>query len=135
MIAEDGVTEGAGEGGEDLGAAVDGVVGGDEGEGAEGNEVAGDEDEVGGEGVDAFDDAIDEVRLGVLVDVDVADLDDAVAVEGSGEVADGDGTLDDVDLVAGDFAGVEGESGGGDSGADQELAAGDFGSWVLCASA
>jgi len=118
-----------------ISAAVDGVVGGDEGEGAEGNEVAGDEDEVGGEGVDAFDDAIDEVRLGVLVDVDVADLDDAVAVEGSGEVADGDGTLNDVDLVAGDFAGVEGESGGGDSRADQELAAGDFGSWVLCASA
>ena len=53
MVAEDGVAEGAGEGGEDLGAAVDGVVAGDEGEGAVGDEVAGEEDEVGGEGVDA----------------------------------------------------------------------------------
>ena len=134
VIAEDGVAEGAGEGGEDLGAAMDGVVAGDEGEGAEGDEVPGDEDKVGVEGVDAFDDAIEEVRLGVLVDVDVAYLDDAVAVEGSGEVADGDGALDDVDLVAGDFAGVESESGGGDSGSDEELAAGNFGRQVTCNS-
>ena len=107
VIAEDAVAEGAGEGGEDLGAAVNGVGVGDEGEGSEGDEVSGDEDEVGSEVVDALDDAFDEVGLGVLVDVDVADLNDAVAVERTGEVADGDGTLDDVDLVAGDFSGVE----------------------------
>ena len=33
-----------------------------------------------------LDDALEEVGLGVLVEVDVADLDDAVAVEGRGEV-------------------------------------------------
>jgi hypothetical protein len=47
VVAEDGVALGAGEGGEDLGAAVDGVAGGDEGAGSEGDEVSGDEDEVG----------------------------------------------------------------------------------------
>ena len=133
MVAEDGVAERGGEGGEDLGAAVGGVVGGDEGEGSEGDEVSGDEDEVGREGVDVFDDAVEEVGLGVLVDVDIAYLDDAVAVEGGGKVADGDGTLDDVDLVAADFAGVEGDACGGDSGADEESAAGDFGGGVACA--
>ena len=47
VVAEDGVAEGRGEGGEDLGAAMDGVAAGDEGEGAVGDEVSGEEDEVG----------------------------------------------------------------------------------------
>ena len=84
MVAEDGVAEGSGKGGEDLGAAAEGVATGDEGEGAVGDEVAGEEDEVGGEGVDLVDDALEEERLGVLVEVDVAELHNAIVVEGAG---------------------------------------------------
>jgi len=51
----------AGEGPEDLGAAVGGVVASDEGEGAHGDEVSGEEDEVGVKGVDALDDVLEEV--------------------------------------------------------------------------
>jgi|SRR5271163_811663 len=107
VVAKDGAAEGSGERGEDLGAAADGVAAGDEGEGAVSDEVAGEEDEVGGEVVDLADDALEEEWFGVLVEVDVADLDDAVAVEGSREICDGDGTVDDVDFVACDLAGVE----------------------------
>ncbi len=106
MIAEDGVA-GSGEGGEEFGAATDGVAAGDEGERAVGDEVAGEKDEVGGEVVDLADDAFEEERLGVFVEVDVADLDDAVAVEGGGEIADADGAVDDVKLVACDLAGIK----------------------------
>src|SRR5260370_20395328 len=95
MVAEDAVAEGRGEGGEDLGAAVEGVAPGDEGEGAVGDEVAGEEDEVGGEGVDLVDDAFEEVWLGVLVEVDVAELDDAIAVGIGWQVVDGDGGFGD----------------------------------------
>ena len=75
-----------------------GVFAGDEGERAVCDEVAGEEDEVGGEGVDLVDDALEEEGLGVLVEVDVAELDDAVAVEGVGQIVDGDGAMDDVEF-------------------------------------
>jgi hypothetical protein len=39
--------------------------------------------------------------------MNIANLDDAVAVEGGRKVANGDGALDDIDLVATDFARVE----------------------------
>ena len=109
VVAEDRVAKRGREGGEDLGAATEGVVSGDESEGAVGNEVAGKEHKVGGggEAVDLLDDALEEVGFGVLVEVDVADLDDAVAVEGRRQVSDGDDAVDDVDLVAGDLAGVQ----------------------------
>jgi hypothetical protein len=38
-------------------------------------------------------------------------------MEGGGQIVDGDGALDDVDFVAGKFAGVERQPGGGDAGA------------------
>jgi len=107
VVAEDAVAVGSGEGGEDLGAAADGVAAGDEGEGAVGDEVAGEEDEVGGEGVDLADDVLEKGGLSVLIEVDVAELDDAVAVEGAGEIGDGDREFDDVEFVAPDLAGVE----------------------------
>ncbi len=125
VVAEDGVLLRAVEGSEDLGAAAGGVVGGDEGEGAAGDEVSGEEDEVGGEGVDARDDLLEEVGLGVLVEVDVAELGDAQAVKGCGEIADGDGVVGGVDLVAGDLTGVDGEAGGEGSGTGEEGSAGD----------
>jgi len=84
VVAKDSVAQGSGEVGEDLGAAVEGVVSGDEGEGAVGDEVAGEKHEVGGDAVDLVDDAFEEVGFSVLIQVDVADLDDAVTVEGRG---------------------------------------------------
>jgi hypothetical protein len=84
VIAEDGVAQGSGEVGDDLGAAVGRVPARDEGDGAVGDEVSREEDEIGGEGVDLGHDVFEEVGLGVLVEVDIADLDDAEAVEGRG---------------------------------------------------
>lgn len=63
--------------------------------------------------------------LGELVEVDVADLGDAVAVKGSREIGEGDGAGDDFYLVPGDFSGVEGQSGGGGACCDEEVSAGD----------
>ncbi len=124
VVAEGCVALGAGEGAEDFGAAVGGVMGDGEGDGAVGDEVSGEEDEVGIEGVDAVDDLLEEVGLGVLVEVDIADLDDAEAVKGRGEIGEGDGARHDVDLVAGDLTGVEGEGCGSGAGADEEVATG-----------
>ena len=124
VIAQDTVAEGAFDGAEDVGAGVGGVVGGDEGDGSLCDEVAGEENEVGGEGVDFVDDALEEGGLGELVEVDVGELDDAVAVEGGGEVGDGDGLGEDGELVAGDFAGVESKCCGGGSGAEEKFTAG-----------
>ncbi len=124
VVAKDGVAQRSGEAGEDLGTAVGCVSSSDEGEGAVGDEVAGEEDEIGGEGVDFANDVLEEVGLGVLVEVDVADLDDAEAVEGRGEIADSDGAVDDVELVASDFPGVDSECCGGGTSADEEVAAG-----------
>jgi hypothetical protein len=125
VVTEDGVAEGGGEGGEDLGTAVKSMAAGDEGEGSVSDEVAGEEDEVGSEGVDLADDVFEEEWLGVLVEVDVADLNDAVSVEGSGQIGDGDGAIDHFEFVACDLAGVKSKSGGGGSGAYEEVASGE----------
>jgi hypothetical protein len=125
VVAKDGVAEGCGEGGEEFGAAADGVAAGNEGQGAVGDEVAGEEDEVWGEVVDFADDAFEEEWLGVFVEVDVAELDDAVAVERGGEIVDGDGALDDVELVASDLAGIESHTGCCDARANEEFSSGE----------
>ena len=108
VVAEYAVAEGCSESGEDLGAAVEGVAAGDEGERAVGDEVACEKNEIGTEGIDLLYDTFEEKGFGVLVEVDVADLDDAIAVEGGGQIVDGNGALDDVEFVAGKFASVEG---------------------------
>jgi hypothetical protein len=127
VVAEAGIAQGAGEGAEDFAAAVGGGAGGDEGEGALGDEVSGEQDHVGGEGVDVADDALEKEGLGKLVEVDVADLGDAEAVKGAGKIGDGEGAGDEVDLVAGDFTGVEGESCCSGSCSDEKVAAGNAG--------
>jgi len=126
VVSEDGVAEGGGEGGEDLGAASERVAAGDEGERTVGDEVAAEEDEVGVEGIYFVDDALEEEGLGVLVEVDIAELDDAIAVKRGGQIVDGDGALDDVEFVTGDFAGVESQSGGGDACAYEEVSPGEL---------
>ena len=127
VVAQDGVAERSGDSSKDLGTAVNSVATGDKAESSAGNEVAGEENEVGGQGIDVVDDALQEEGLGVFVEVDVADLDNAVTVKGSRQICDSDGALNDVDLVAGDFARVESESGGCGSSPDEEVAAGEAG--------
>jgi hypothetical protein len=113
VIAEDRVAQRGGKGGDDLCAAVGCVFARYEGDGAMSNEVAGEKDEVWGEGVDLADDALEEEGFGVLVEVDVAELNYAVAMEGGGKICDSDGALYDVDFVTSDLSGVESQSCGG----------------------
>ena len=127
VIAEDAVTQGTGEGGEQLGAAGGGGERDGEGHGAAGAEVAGDEDEIGGEGVDLGDDAVEEIVFGELFEMDIGKLDDAEAVEGGGQVAEVEGGMGDGELVAAELVCVEAERGGGGYGAGEELSAGEFG--------
>jgi len=77
---------------------------------------------MGIEGVDVMDDALEEVRFGELVEVNVADLDDAVTLKGSGQVGNGDGAGVEADFVAGDLSGVKSKASGGGTGSDEKFA-------------
>jgi hypothetical protein len=115
---------------EDFGAEAGGFVGDGELAGAAADEVAGDEDEVGIEGVDLADDALEEVGLGVLLEVDVRDLDDFVVLEGVGEVADGEIAVGDFKLVPGVGGGVGADTDGDGGGSAEESAACHGRLWV-----
>jgi hypothetical protein len=71
VIAHHGEALRAGERAQQVGAAVDGVLGEAVGERAVADEVAGEEKQVRGEAVDVPDDAGEELGFGVLVEVDV----------------------------------------------------------------
>ena len=118
------------EGGEDFGAEAGGLVGDGEGAGAAADVVAGDENEVGVEGVDLGDDALEEEGLGVLLEVDVGNLDDAEVEEGVGEIADGEGAAGDLDFVTRVGGGVGGDAQARGRGSRHERAAGDGACWV-----
>ena len=106
VVAQDGEAQRAGEGGEDLGTAVGGVVGGDEGERAVGDEVAGEQDEVGGEGVDLL--TTCSRKKGSVYSSRWMSLSWTMRKPWKGR-ADWRWrwAVNDVDLVAGDLAGVE----------------------------
>jgi hypothetical protein len=106
VVAKDSVAQRSGEFGDDLGRAMGCVSSSDKGDGSVGNEVTRKKDEIGCKAVDLVDDVFKEVGLGVLVEVNVTDLDDTVAMEGRGQISDGDGPVDDVNLVSSDLAGV-----------------------------
>ncbi len=125
VVAEDAEALGSFEGGEDLGGDAGCLPGFLERERAAADEVAGDEDEVGSHGVGFGDHALEEVGFGVLLEVDVAHLDDAEALEAVGKVADGDGEVGDLVLVAGVGAGVGGDAeASGCEGGTEKVAAG-----------
>ena len=118
VIAEESEALGGFEGGDDLGGEAGCLPGDGEVEGTAADIVAGDEDEVGIEVVDLVNQALQEEGFGVLLEVDVAHLDDAEVQEGVGQIADGEGDLGDFEFVASVGAGVGGEadarrSGGG----------------------
>ena len=120
VIAEDSVALGAGEGAEQGGAAGGGGERDIDRERAAADEVAGDEEEVGGKGVDPADDVAEEKLFGVLLEVDVGELDDAEAVERRGQVADGESAVGDLDIVAGGLVGVEADGRGCEGGGREE---------------
>ena len=135
VVAEDAEALRGFEGGEDLGAEAGGAPGEGEVGGAAADEVSGDKDEIGIEDVDLGDHALEEEGLGVLIEVDVAHLDDAEALEGVGKIADGDGAVGDLVLVAGVGSGVGGDSEAGCSGSGKKSAACYGGSsWVRIAA-
>ena len=63
--------------------------------------------------------------LGVLLEVDVGELNESESDEGVGQVADPEGALGDLDLVARVGAAVGGEREPGGRGPDEEAAARD----------
>ena len=68
---------------------------------------------------------LEEPGLGVLLEVDVGELDESESDEGVGEVADLEGAVGDLDLVARVGATVGGEREPGGGGTDEEAATGD----------
>jgi len=50
----------------------------------------------------------EEVRLSELVEVNVTDLYDAIAVKGAGKICDGDIAVNDINFVTGDLSSIEG---------------------------
>ena len=100
VIAEDAEALGGFEGGKDFGSDAGCFPGLAEGERAAADEVACDEDEVRGEAIDLGDHVLEEVGLGELLEMDVAELDDAEVLEAVGEIADGEGKAGDLPLVA-----------------------------------
>jgi len=133
VIAQACIADRAVEGAEDLAAAIGGVAGDAMFVArAFADEVAGEQDHVGGELVDVGDGVLEEELLGELDQVNVAELDDAIAVECLGEAADPDLFMDDLELVPGDLERVEGCAHGGDADAGEEAAAGEtWAAWVV----
>ena len=72
-----------------------------------------------------MDDVLDVPGLGVFLEVDVAELDDAEAEEGVGQVRYGDGAVRNLKLVPAMSGRVRGERRPEGGGADDEAAAGD----------
>jgi hypothetical protein len=100
VVAEDAEALRGLEGGEDLCANTSGPPGNGERGGTAADEVSCDENKVGIEVVDLGDHTFKERGLGVLLEMDVAHLDDAEALERVGEVADGEVEAGDFELVA-----------------------------------
>ncbi len=90
-----------------------------------GDEVSGEEDKVGREGVDVVDDAFEEE--GSVNSSRWMSLIWTMRKpwKGAGRLAMAMGRWTMSSLVAGDLAGVKGESGGGGAGADEEVSAGE----------
>jgi hypothetical protein len=113
VVAEDAEALWGIEGGEDFGAETGGLPGDMLRAGPATDEVSGDQDEVGSESIGLGDHAFEEEGFGVLLEVNVTHLDDAEALECVGEVADGEGAVGDLVLVAGMGSGVGGEADAG----------------------
>jgi hypothetical protein len=117
------------EGREDFGTDAGGLPGDGKIAGAAADVIAREEDEVRIEHVGLLDHALEEEGLGVLLQVDVAHLDDAEVLESVGQVANRESDLGDFEFVAGVGAGVSGEADACRGGSGEETPAGDGGSF------
>src|SRR6202789_4672280 len=130
VVAEDAEALRGLEGGEDFSGDAGGAPGDLEGERAGADEVPGDENEIGGEGVDLGDHFFEEGGFGVLLEVDVAYLDDAEALEAVGEIADGEGEAGDLELVAAVGSSIGGQAEPERGGCSTEKTAASDGVWL-----
>jgi hypothetical protein len=89
------------------------------------DEISGEKYGVGLDAVDAVNNLVKKERLGVVIHVDVAELDNAHAVKGGGQIAQIEVALCDLDPMALDLAGVEGQSGSTAEARDKEAAPAD----------
>jgi hypothetical protein len=117
VIAQGRVARGSIQVGKNLGAATERVAACDKSERAVGDEVAREKNKVGRKRVDFVNDAFEKKGLGVLVKMDVTELDDPITVKRCGQIRNSDGPFDNIDLVTSDLAGVECQSGCGRAGA------------------
>lgn len=111
VVPENRVARGALQSAQDLSAAVSCVLGGDKGQGSPGDEVAGEQHRIRRESVDVTDDTFKKVRFRVLVQVNIAHLDDSEALEGEWQVGDGDVLGGEVEFMPGNLTGVESHTG------------------------
>ncbi len=125
MVAENAEAEGAGKSAEDFRAAGGGGEGDIDRHGAAAGVVAGDEEEVGLEGVDLVEDATEKKVFGVLLEVDVGNLNEAEAIESRGKGGEEEGAGENLALVPRPLVGIEADSGDGSEGAGKEGAAGE----------
>ena len=126
VVAEYAEALGSFERGEDLGSQAGAAPGDGESEGAAADKIAGDQDQVWRHGVDLGDHFFEEPGFGVLLKVDIAQLNDAEVLKAVGEIADRDGEAGNFELVArvGSRVGGDAEACSGESGT-KEAATGE----------
>jgi len=95
---------------EDFGADTGSLEGDGGSAGTAADKISREQNEFRAEGVDAVDGEFGEPGLGVLLEMDVAELDEAEAGEGVGEIGDGEGAVGDFELVAAVGSRVGGEA-------------------------
>src|SRR5580698_2560238 len=99
MVAENGVALRAGEAGKNLSAHAGGVVGDGDIKRPLTDEISGQKDKIRLEQIGATDELFQKIGFCVLLQMDIADLDDAEALKGVGQFCDGDVALNELDLV------------------------------------
>ncbi len=125
VISEDGEALRSFEGGEDFRGDTGGLPSSGNGSGAAADEVSGEEDEFGIKGVGLCDHLFEEPRLGVLLEVDVGELNETETDECVGEVMDRQGAMGDFELVPAFGAGIGGNAEAGRRCSHDEVSARD----------
>lgn len=92
-----------------------------------GDKVAGEKDRVRAQAVDVVDGFTKKEWFGKFVEMDIAQLGDAEAIEGRGEIGKVDLGMSHLDDVARDLAGVKGQPRGACASCSEEVATGEFG--------
>ncbi len=116
---------------QDLGGDPGGAPGDRDRKWAIADVVSGDQDQVWRQVIDFPDDLFQKIRLGVLLQVDIAYLDDVEVLEAVGKVANGNGSMGYLELMACVDSRVAGQAEtGGSQTRPQKLAASEGRSWM-----